>query len=140
MVAFELVPPSEDPVPDRPDDATACPRRAAAVEAGALELDSTACDWITVRAPSLLKVRKGQEVELFFFHAPLAAEEPAEAVMEIRIGDEVWWRQVAQIPASDAFYEETLEAPAAVEEGDAIVLHVHNHGSNTYTLGHLRVP
>jgi len=140
MEAFELLPFSEDPIPDRPDDAVPCPRRATAIEAGALELDSTVCDWITVQAPALIKVREGQDLELFFFHAALAAPEPTEAVMEVRLGDEVIWRQVDPVPSSDAFYDQAIPSPVALSPGDPVIVHVHNHGANTYTLAHLRAP
>ena len=133
-----LVHPDDDPTEGVPADQAPCPRRAASVEAGALELDTAVCDWITVEAPSRLRVRAGTELELFFFHAALSANEPAEAVMEVHIGEGTTWTHTAPVPSSSAFYDEVLVLEQTLRPDDPLVLHVHNHGANTYTLGHVR--
>lgn len=141
---WSLVPPSEDPVPGRPADAAACPSRAITIEAGALEADTAICGWITAEASARFRVRKGRELDLFVFHRALTAPEPAEAIMGINLGQpsgeaQDWtWGEAVPVPSRDDFYKEILVVEETIEEGDPLIFHVHNHGANTYTLGHLR--
>lgn len=137
---WALLAPEDDPVPGRPFDLPPCSTLALAVEAGAIELATDTCSWITVAAESRVNVRAGDPIELFLFHSALTAPEPATSVLEIRLGDEIAWEERLAIPGTTNFFETTIESPTALSRGGLVYLHVHNHGANTYTLGHLRIP
>lgn len=139
---WELVPPSEDPIPGRPDGIAPCPTRAAILEAGALEVDTTLCGWITLRAPARIRLGRGAEVEVFVFHQALSAPEPAQAVISVSAGEpprELWRRDLA-VPSASAFYDDVVELDEPIRPDESLFFHVHNHGANTYTLGHLQAP
>lgn len=108
------------------------------VEDGAVELDTSICGWITVETTAAVAVEAGAEIDLFALHAALTAEAPAEAEFGVRVEDRVLWEVHRPIPSTDAYFAETFPSPVAIAEGDRLLLHVHNHGANTYRLGHLR--
>lgn len=137
---WALVDPADDPIAGAPTEASPCSSLATAVEAGAIELDTNACPWVTVRAPSRERIRAGDEIELFLFHTALTAPDPAQATIQINLEEDVLWTRTIDIPAATNFFETTVEAPTALRAGEYLYFHAHNHGSNTYTLGHLRLP
>ena len=96
---WSLVTPAADPWPDRPNDAEACPDRAAVVESGSIEVDTNLCDWITITAPARRDVRAGGPIEMLFFHSALATEEEegGEAVMAVAFGDAVLFGTLADV-------------------------------------------
>jgi hypothetical protein len=127
-----------DPWPGRPVDAPACPGRTVYDESGSVEIDTNLCSWVSVVADARHDVAAGDPVELLFFHSALVADEPAEAVMGVAIAGTELWTTTVPVPSASGFYAPELPSPIDVAEGDPIVLHVHNHGANTYQLGHLR--
>ena len=134
-----VIAPEEDPVEGNPLTEP-CPPRAAVVEAGALELDTVDCPWITVRAESRARVRPGQEIELLLIHTALSATEPAEAVLQLYLNDtdSPVWEKRLPVPSPNGFYAETVQLSDKLRAGEPIYFHVHNHGANNYTIGHLR--
>jgi hypothetical protein len=133
-----LVDPEDDPWPGVPPEAEACSRRALRVEVGTIELDTAVCDWITATAPARIDVRPGRALELLAWHAPLVAEDVAEATMGVRTEAGAVWEVEVPVPAASAFYDVQVTVPERVREGDPLYLHVHNHGNNSYRLAHLR--
>ena len=135
---WSLVAPADDPWPGRPPEAAACPERTAYEESGSIEIDTNLCDWVTLTAPARWAVAADEPVQMLFFHSALAAEAPTEAVMAIAFGETEVWSLTSPVPSASAFFTPDLTSPVDVEVGDPLVLHVHNHGANTYQLGHLR--
>lgn len=135
---WRLVAEGADPWPGRPSDAPACPERAVYEETGSIEIDTDLCDWVTITAPSRHQVQLGEAVDFLFFHSALAADDPTQATMGLAFGEEIVWTLTVPVPSAGGFYTPDRTAPVAVREGDPLYLHVHNHGANTYQLGHLR--
>ncbi len=50
------------------------------------------------------------------------------------IGDEIVWERTFLIPSPSAFFSEEWLAPRHFAEGSPILFHIHNHGSNGYSL------
>ncbi|MCA9571787.1 MAG: hypothetical protein KC656_28310 [Myxococcales bacterium] len=133
---------AEDPFPDRPDTVD-CPPAARVVEVledgqPALDVDTGTCRYLGVGQPLALDVRAGDLVELHLFHGALTAEEPAEAHCALRIGDWSVFDAIEPIPTVAVDHVETLEAPTDLPAGTPVVLHLHNHGANSWTFVSLR--
>ncbi|MFK7930618.1 MAG: hypothetical protein AB8H79_20700 [Myxococcota bacterium] len=137
---FVLVDPADDPIDGIPAGAEPCSVLAANVEAGALELSTVECPWVTAAAPAKVRVREGDTLELFVFHSALTAQDPAEATVLVATDTDILWSQTLPVPSPTGFYSVEIQAPSRINTGENIYFHAHNHGSNTYTLGHLRLP
>lgn len=137
---WELVEPEDDPVPGRPPELLPCSPAAAVIEDDGLELLTEVCSWITVAAPLLQPVRRGDPIELLLFHGALNAPTPATASMELWSSAGRLWHQRVPVPGPARIFDVELSAAVDLEAGELVFVHVHNHGDNVYTLGHLRRP
>jgi hypothetical protein len=132
---------SADPFVADPAAGPDCAAPSFRVEAGQawLELDTTVCNWVTVVGHALLPVELGQQLRLKLSHYDLDAPEPAEAELRLRFAScEAWSKTIAIPSAADVTLEE-LASPCALNEMDAVLFHLHNHGQNTYQLQELAV-
>lgn len=109
-----------------------CQARGVVVEEGVLEVLTELCPWATLSQPSRVDVAPGDRLELFAFHGPLSAPEPAEGVMQLRVQDTPLWGVTVPIPSEDGVYIESWEASEGWEAGATLTLHVHNHGANAW--------
>ena len=134
---WALVAPADDPWPGaagRPP----CEERAVHAEEGTIELDTGACGWITVGAPSRAPWRRGDRVQVLVIHSALVADAPAVATLALRLDGEDVWSTTLDVPAAAGFLEVDVPAPAAGRAGAPMYLHVDNHGANSYRFGALR--
>lgn len=129
--AWSFVPVEEDPFVEgaAPPE---CQSRGVVLEEGVIEILTDLCPWATLSQPSLVDVAPGDRLELFAFHGPLSATEPAEGVMHLSVDGVELWGVTVPIPSDDGVYIEAWEAPAGWEAGAALTLHVHNHGANAW--------
>jgi len=104
-----------------------------------LEVDTGACNWVTLSAPARYAVDVGQLVRLRVSHYDLDAAAPTTAELRVRFGDCDAWSKSIEIPSPASVDEEELASPCALAEGAAAFFHVHNHGQNTYQLQALEV-
>ena len=93
-----------------------------------------ACPALTVRQPSRAPLRAGQTLEIRLYHFPLIAPEPATAVLIVQLGDTQVWQRELPIPSADEQISEHWQADDDYPAGTPVLFHVHNHGSNEYTL------
>jgi hypothetical protein len=120
-------------------DATAlpdCPTTGVRVEAdqGWLELDTTACSWVTVTGLARFDVDLGQQLKLVVSHFDLDAPAPAKAQLELRLDGCKAWSQAIPIPSAADVVTAELASPCALRQNDAVWFHLQNHGQNTYQL------
>lgn len=134
---WTLVDPSDDPWPGA-DGRAACEERAVHVEEGTIELDTGACGWITVAAPSRTAWRRGDRVQVLVIHSALVSDTPTIASLGLRMDGEDVWSTTLDVPAAADFVEVDVPAPAAGAAGAPVYLHVDNHGANNYRFGVLR--
>jgi len=107
-------------------------------EAGSLELSTALCDYIALRQASLAELRVGDTIHLEAFHFDLTAAAPAQAHWAILVGDEVMWTKNPVIPGAAGYFSEDIVVQSDHPVGSPVVIHLHNHGQNTYGLKVLR--
>lgn len=118
--------------PDPLDPSVQCGADGLLFEEGLVEIDTTRCGHVTVSQPSLDRVRKGDDLDLFAFHSALSAPEPAVGRMTLWIDEVLVWQVTPDIPSAEGVYIETVQAPARAPKGSTVQLHVSNHGGNSW--------
>ncbi|MEQ9498047.1 MAG: hypothetical protein RIT81_14345 [Deltaproteobacteria bacterium] len=129
---------AEDPFEDRPA-AIDCIPQTVTVEGPALEIDTAACDYVTVVQPSVVDVRACDVLRATLAHAPLFFEEPAEAHVALYLGARALFDQRISIPADSDVYAIEVEAGEVIEAGTPVFFHVHNHGANNWFVTDVRL-
>ena len=118
------------------------PLRRAEPELFEVDIDLADCDWFAVEQGLLIDVPKCTPLRVGFRHFDLTAPEPAEAYMAVSIGGEVVWEQTVEIPGGQEkgmanVYEVDFPAARDYAQGEQVVIHVHNHGENSYVFAGL---
>lgn len=137
--AWSLTATADDPWPDhRPDDFE-CSPLGWYEESGGIEVDTSKCDYFSASQPLLSPVGKGSPVDLVGWNAPQALLDTedtggVEVHMALTISGEVLWEKQTAIPCHADVFSEQFTAPFSAEAGETVVLHVHNHGYNTWNL------
>ena len=131
-----------DPLADHRPDPIECSIAGWYVENDKLEVDTFACNYVALTQPLLEDVEVGDTLALGLYHFDLLAPEPAVAHVAILIdGTIVWQREIeipgGQMPGPAQVYDETFASPIAAPAGAPLVLHLHNHGQNTWTFDSL---
>ncbi|NVB38719.1 hypothetical protein G6O69_12835 [Pseudenhygromyxa sp. WMMC2535] len=104
-----------------------------------LEVDTTYCNYLALSQPSLAQIREGAEMEFDFYHFNLTAPEPAQAHLAVHVDGELLWETWIDIPGSAQVFTESFTAPFDAPEGASVMMHLHNHGQNTWGIQDLRV-
>ena len=130
-----------DPFVTDPDQAPACvgPGFRLETDFDQLELDTGSCNWVTLSGSALFDLSADQPLQLEFSHYNLDAAAPATAELKLAFPDcDVWAMQLA-IPGEAAVYKEQFASPCALQAGQSVLFHLHNHGQNTYQVQDLAV-
>lgn len=115
-----------------------------------IEIDTNFCNYLALRQPSLQAIRPGQVLRVNFYHFDLVAPEPAQGHLQLSVDGQVIWDYVVEIAADPTgetagarapavFAEEAVIADFCAPAGAELVLHVHNHGQNTWALRDVQV-
>ncbi len=72
-------------------------------------------------------------------HQRLISPSAAEAHVAVTLGGDIVWDQVFPIPADMEVHVLQWTASSDYPAGSRWVLHLHNHGSNTWLLGPLEM-
>lgn len=133
--AWDTTPRNRDIFPDHRPTQIDCARdKGWLAEDDALEIRTEFCNYLSLTQQSLLNLEAGTTLELALSHSDLEFNVPASAHLAIAIaGNTVWETEIA-IPSEGNVLKATLELPFAVSSGDAIDVHLHNHGKNTWTV------
>lgn len=126
----------QDPFEDGPE-VVDCPSSSWGVEiieVPVLEVDTGACNYANLEQPLLERIRKGDTLHLVLGHGDLVADEPSQAHVAVVIDGEVLWQTTEPIPGIQRDYDLWIESDASVAAGAPVLLHLHNHGSNTWNL------
>lgn len=123
-----------DPLEDHRPDGAECGLGSWGLEGSTLEVETGACDFLSVRQPLLTTIREGETLELVFWHAWLTAEDPAQGHLALFVGDALLWETWIDIPGDPASYTEVFRSPLGAVSGESVTLHLHNHGANTWNV------
>lgn len=112
-----------------------CPRDTGwLAEEGALEIRTESCNYLSLTQQSLLNLEAGTVLELALSHSDLNYNAPATAHVAVSVGGKTIWESDIPIPSEESILKQSVKLPFAVSQGDAIDIHLHNHGQNTWTL------
>lgn len=127
---------AEDPfAAHRPDSFLCHPLNGFYVEDGQLELNTANCDYFAVGQPALTDGSAGARVFGRVSHFDLTASEPSEAHLAVTWGDLTLTERTIPIPSMADVLDFELELPRDLGTADLVVVHLHNHGQNTYQFG-----
>ena len=130
---------ADDPLVDhRPADAT-CPGGAWYQEDDALDVETGFCTYLAASQPALASVASGDTLEFVLWHANLGDGDGTPAHVAVLFGDTIVWEAFVEMPADSRVYQETFPAPVGLSVGQAVGLHLHNHGFNSWTILSLEV-
>ncbi|MFK7977416.1 MAG: hypothetical protein AB8C02_14870 [Halioglobus sp.] len=118
----------------RPSDVTCEAGTGWLVEDGAMEVRTEFCNYLSLSQNSLLDLEVGTELEFVLSHSELNFNAPATAHMAISIGGTAIWETTVDIPSASNIIKPKITLPFAVNRGDSIEIHLHNHGDNTWTV------
>jgi hypothetical protein len=104
-----------------------------------LELDTNECDFITVIAGARYDVAEGDELQLDVSHFDLDAAAPSKAEVRLWFAECPVWEKSIAIPSAAQVYSERFASPCPIAQGGQVLLHVSNHGQNTYQFRSLTV-
>lgn len=104
------------------------------VEIESLEINTNYCNYLSLQQPSLVPIHEGHKIQLGFYHFNLTALDPGLAHVAVLVDGAPLWEQEIEIPGSAAVYSLEFAAPLSAPAGAQVVLHLHNHGQNTWVL------
>jgi hypothetical protein len=128
-------PASEDPLASHQPSEINCGPGGFYVELGLLEVDTNFCNYLLAQHPARIAIAAGTEVSLDLSHYDLNAAEPATAHAALLFGDTLVWETSLDIPGRADVLHATFRTPRALAVGEAIRMHLHNHGQNNYAVG-----
>lgn len=137
--AWEAAPAEEDPLVDHRPATVDCGIAGWYPQGEEIEIDTNFCNYAALAQPSLVAIDTCTPLRLELYHFDLLAPEPAEAHVAMLIDGQVVWEKFIAIPGGStpykaAVYEEDFLSPIAAPAGAEVMLHLHNHGQNTWTL------
>lgn len=129
---------ADDPFADHRPDPVDCDPAGLFVETGLFEVDTSLCGYVSAAQTLTADVRVDDTLQVLVYHAALSASEPAEGHVAILIGEHLVWEQTVAIPSGSGVYSSEVGAAFDAPVGTQAVFHLHNHGNNSWNLGHLR--
>jgi len=133
--AWDVQPKNRDAFPDHRPAEVDCPREKGwLVEEDAVEVRTEFCNYLSISQQALLDLDAGTNLELAISHSQLSFDTPATAHLALSIGGNHIWETAIDIPGDSGILKASLVLPVAVHRGDSIEVHLHNHGSNTWTI------
>ncbi|WP_224367688.1 hypothetical protein [Hyalangium versicolor] len=103
-------------------------------ELDGLEVQTTRCNYATVRQPLLLDLKKGARLRVRVWWQALVSPAPVQGHMALLVGEHQVWEEHIKIPGPADTREVELSSPLAAKAGTLVTFHLHNHGSNTWNL------
>ena len=101
-------------------------------ESGGIEIDTGACNYLSLEQPLLAPLAAGDPVHLQLWWQSLASVEPAEGHLALLVDGELLWEEHVPIPGPAATRTLAFESPVDAPAGATVTLHLHNHGYNTW--------
>lgn len=137
--AWQPLAAADDPLADhRPAEVDCAFGLGWLVEPMGIEVNTAACNYGAFVQPALHPVVRGAQLSLRLYHFDLVAAEPATAHVVVMIGEHAIFEREIAIPGKADVYELDLVADFDAPAGTPVVLHLHNHGQNTWTFAALK--
>lgn len=108
-------------------------------ELGGIEIETDDCPYGVLTQPVLVDLRRGESVTVLAWHNDLVAPEPGSGHMLVTLGSQTLVDWTPDIPSNADVFDETVVLQGRVEAGELAVLHLHNHGANTWNLNAVEV-
>jgi hypothetical protein len=126
-----------DPYTDRPTQSD-CPAGSHGIEElnGEVTYAVTTdfCDYLTLTQETSAEVLARDTLHYRVFHFGLTGPDSARAHVALRLGDQPLLDEWMDIPADSALHAGDVEAGRDFPAGTPVYFHVHNHGSNEYSI------
>ncbi len=134
--AWEFAPAEADPLVDHRPAVVDCGNAGWFTQLGdsELEIDTNFCNYAALRQASRAAIQVCTPLRIGIYHFDLLAPEPAQAHAAVLIDGQIVWEKFIDIPGKAAVYEEEFPSPIAAPVGAEVMLHLHNHGQNTWTV------
>ncbi len=123
-----------DPFPEHFDDQP-CGPGAVRVEGEFLEINTGICGYNVLTQPTPTPIPSGATLTSDIIHQRLFAPTAAEAHVAMTLGGDIVWDESIPLPTDLEVWSISWNAPSAYPAGTPWVLHLHNHGSNTWLFG-----
>ena len=125
---------ASDPFIDQAAERRRCSVTDYGEEYGGVEISTTYCGYITLEQAITEDLQAGDVIELILWHSPLVSDTPAQGLIAIQLGDLVLWSQPLTVPSEPKSWTDYVTIERPIGAGAMLYFHVHNHGSNAYTL------
>lgn len=132
--AFEPLPASRDPLAAHRPALVDCPAAAWGLEAGGLEVQTGVCNYVAFGQATAVDVEVGDELVVDLWHDTLDAVAPALGHFAVLLDGQLLAEYEVEIPSAPAVHRLSWTADAPVPAGAELVLHLHNHGYNSWTI------
>lgn len=130
-----VAPLTVDPTPEhQPPQPWECKPGSFRVENGSFEVETGSCAYGLFAQPLMVPLRAGQKLHMVAWHLILSSPEPAKGHMALYIGDEKLFEATPDIPGPAASYDREFVLQKNHPAGQAVILHIHNHGINNWNL------
>lgn len=106
-------------------------------EGGRVEVRTRWCDPADLATTLTSSLSAGTVVDFQLSHDPLLADGGA-VHLAIVVGDEIVWQLERSLPMAAAFFHERVPLALPHAAGERVVVHIHNHGANSYAIHDLR--
>lgn len=130
---------SLDPLPAHRTTEASCLPLGIELELGGIEVHTGDCPYAVLTQPVLVDVRQGRSITLLAWHNDLIAPEPSTGHLLLTVGDQTLIDWTPAIPSGADIVDDMVALPSDIRAGDMAVLHLHNHGANTWNLNAVEV-
>ena len=126
----------DDPFRDLSPAAEPCRGRSHQQEYGGVEVDTSDCKHVTLSQPISVGMNRGDQLRVIGWHSQLydPSSESAKGHMVLSIGSEILWAIERVIPGPPTSWDTVVTFPVDAPPGTPLLLHVRNHGGNSWNL------
>jgi len=117
---------------ERPAEIECAPQEGWQIEAGGVEVDTGACDYLSLSQPLKEPIEAGTPLRLTLWWQNLIATSPSDGHIAVVLDGHLLWEERVTIPGPADARDLELVAPKSAAAGSLITLHLHNHGANTW--------
>ena len=113
-----------------------CPVGAWALDGATIDVDTGACNYLSLRQPAGHDLPPGRRLRLSFAHLQLFDPAQLESFghLAISVEGQVIYERLVPIPHPARAYDETLVVENGIRAGQQIRIHLHNHGANEWKI------
>jgi hypothetical protein len=107
------------------------------IEDDEIEVRTDSCNYLSLTQESLLNIPAGNTLEFAISHGDLVFRQTATAHVALSVAGNTLWEQEIGIPSEGEIYRIEVELDFDIAQRDSIEVHLHNHGSNAWTIHRL---